>query len=103
MEVISKIQNNEEEIISVNNLLNDKNTNQIHNERNEINVGSPQTQSSDKPKIIFKNNFTLEFINSSIQTKFEEELYKFSIDSVINSVSFLNETSFIPAVTALLL
>jgi len=66
---------NEEEMISVNKLVKQH---KIHNENKDFIVNIPEKLTSDKPQIIFKNNFTLEFIKTSIQTKFEEELYKFS-------------------------
>jgi len=73
MEHVIKFQNNEEEAISINN---SNNNFKIDNECKEIIVNNLENESSKKPKIFFKNNFTLELIKSSIQTKFEKELYK---------------------------
>ena len=73
MEHVIKFQNNEEEAISINN---SNNNFKIDNECKEIIVNNLENESSKKPKIFFKNNFTLELIKSSIQTQFEKELYK---------------------------
>ena len=86
MEHVIKVQNTEEEMLSENS----NNTNKLNNDSDENNDGlndnNPEHMSKSASKnnqVMFKNNFTLEFIKTSVQNKFEIKLYKFTISELL--------------------